>query len=129
VGLRWPDANWQLRHLYAPAAMVPGSTMPPCRFLFELRPVGKAGSASPLELSGKDAPPVGYEIVPTADARALAAYLVSLRANTPLFESPFTAPAPPEPASATNAASGTGTIAPIPYATSELQSQPDRTAK
>jgi cbb3-type cytochrome oxidase cytochrome c subunit len=93
VGWRWPDANWQLRHLYAPAALVPGSMMPPYRFLFELRPVGKQPSASALQFSGKDAPPAGYEIVPTEVARALAAYLVSLRADAPLFESPFTAPA------------------------------------
>jgi cbb3-type cytochrome oxidase cytochrome c subunit len=101
VGLRWPDANWQLRHLYAPAAMVPGSTMPPYRFLFELQPVGRHPSARALQFAGKDTPPDGYEIVPTDDARALAAYLVSLRANAPLFESPFTAPAAP-PATATN---------------------------
>jgi len=101
VGLRWPDANWQLRHLYAPAAMVPGSMMPPYRFLFELQPVGRQPSASALQFSGKDAPPDGYEIVPTDDARALVAYLVSLHADAPLFESPFTAPAAP-PAAATN---------------------------
>jgi hypothetical protein len=43
----------------------------------------------------KDAGPVTREIVPTDEARALAAYLVSLRADVPLFEAPFTAPAPP----------------------------------
>ena len=101
VGLRWPDANWQLSHLYAPAAMVPGSTMPPYRFLFELRPVGRQPSVSALQLSGNAAAPAGYEIVPTDAARELAAYLVSLHADTPLFESPFTAPAPP-PVAVTN---------------------------
>ncbi len=95
LGLRMPDVNWQLRHLYAPAATVPGSTMPPYRFLFEFRKIGRQPSASALQLSGKDAPPAGYEIVPTEAARALATYLVSLRANAPLFESPFTAPAAP----------------------------------
>jgi cbb3-type cytochrome oxidase cytochrome c subunit len=101
VGLRQPDVNWQLRHLYAPAADIPGSTMPPYRFLFALRKVGKQPSASALQLSGDFAPPAGFEIVPTDDAQALAAYLVSLRAGAPLFESPFTAPAAP-PATATN---------------------------
>ncbi|MBP9902744.1 MAG: cbb3-type cytochrome c oxidase subunit II [Verrucomicrobia subdivision 3 bacterium] len=100
VGWRWPDANWQLRHLYAPAAEVQGSTMPAYRFLFELRPLGKPAAASALQLSGAFAPPAGFEIVPTDAARALAAYLVSLRADAPLFESPFTAPA--APAAATN---------------------------
>ena len=102
LGLRMPDANWQLRHLYAPAAMVPGSMMPPYRFLFELRTVGRQASSSALQLPGGFAAPAGYEIVPTDAARALAAYLVSLRADAPLFESPFTAPAAP-PAAATNA--------------------------
>lgn len=95
VGLRQPDVNWQLRHLYAPAAEIAGSTMPPYRFLFELRKVGKQPSASALQLSGDFAPPAGFEIVPTDSAQALAAYLVSLRADAPLFESPFTAPAAP----------------------------------
>ncbi len=94
-GLRWPDANWQLRHLYAPASEVPGSTMPPYRFLFEQRKIGRQASASALQVSGAFAPLAGYEIVPTAGARALAAYLVSLHADVPLFESPFTAPAAP----------------------------------
>lgn len=101
VGLRLPDVNWQLRHLYAPTSEIQGSTMPPYRFLFELRKVGKQSSASALQLSGKFAAPAGYEIVPTDEARALAAYLVSLRADAPLFESPFTAPAT-APAAATN---------------------------
>jgi len=42
--------------------------------------------------------PEGVEVVPTDSARALTAYLVSLRAESPLFESPFTPPAPPAPA-------------------------------
>lgn len=111
VGLRQPDVNWQLRHLYAPASMVPGSTMPPYRFLFELRKLkpGQRPSpdAIPLSAAGiffdvsKDTGPVDSELVPTEDARALAAYLVSLRADAPLFEAPFTAPTPP-PAASTN---------------------------
>lgn len=95
LGRRQPDANWQLRHLYAPASEVPGSTMPPYRFLFEQRKIGRQASASALQFSGAFAPLAGYEIVPTAAARALAAYLVSLHADVPLFESPFTAPAAP----------------------------------
>lgn len=91
VGLRLPDVNWHLRHLYAPASEIAGSTMPPYRFLFELRKVGKQPSASALPMAGAFAAPTGYEIVPTEQARALAAYLLSLRADAPLFESPFTA--------------------------------------
>jgi len=98
---RKPDANWQLRHLYAPQAEVKDSTMPPYRFLFEKRKVGKVPAEDALKLTGEFAPPAGYEIVPTDDARALAAYLLSLRTDAPLFESPFTPP--PAPAPATNA--------------------------
>jgi cbb3-type cytochrome oxidase cytochrome c subunit len=98
---RKPDAAWQLRHLYAPQSEVAGSTMPPYRFLFEKRKVGKVPAADALKLTGEFAPPAGYEIVPTDDARALVAYLLSLRTDAPLFESPFTPP--PAPAAATNA--------------------------
>ncbi len=99
VGWRKPDMNWQLRHLYAPQSEVPGSTMPPYRFLFALRRVAKDSGA--LALTGDFAAPAGYEYVPTDDARALAAYLVSLRADAPLWEAPFTPP-PAPPTAATN---------------------------
>ena len=98
---RKPDANWQLRHLYAPAAEAPGSTMPAYRFLFEKRKVGKVASADALQLTGEFAPPAGFEIIPTDAARALVAYLLSLHADAPLFESPVTPP--PVTAPATNA--------------------------
>ena len=42
IGVRQPDANWHLRHLYAPAAEVKGSTMPAYPFLFERRESIKA---------------------------------------------------------------------------------------
>ncbi len=98
VGMRLPDAAWHLRHLYAPAGEVKGSTMPPYRFLFEQRKAGQTPSAHALNLTGEFAPPEGYEIVPTPDAQALVAYLLSLRANAPLFEAPVTPPPAPEPA-------------------------------
>ena len=111
VGLRQPDVNWQLRHLYAPQVEVPGSTMPPYRFLFEERKLKRGQQPSrdalPLTIEGKffdvskDTGPVDRELVPTDAARALAAYLVSLRADAPLFEAPFTPPPAPD-AAATN---------------------------
>jgi cbb3-type cytochrome oxidase cytochrome c subunit len=98
VGARLSDMNWHLRHLYAPATIVPGSTMPAYRFLFEKKKITGRPSADAVVVSGD------YQVVPTEAARALAAYLVSLRSDTPLFEAPFTAPAPPEAvAPATNA--------------------------
>ena len=108
VGVRQPDANWQLRHLYAPASVVNGSTMPPYRFLFRQRKIGNQGTAEALQLAGKFAAPAGYEIIPTDDARALAAYLVSLQADAPLFEGPFTAPE--APATSTNAPAATNQV-------------------
>lgn len=98
AGLRLADANWHLRHLYAPKAEVKDSTMPPYPHLFELRRVGKGNPADALAGLPAGSVPDGFEVVPTDSARALAAYLVSLRAEAPLFESPFTPPAPPAPA-------------------------------
>jgi cbb3-type cytochrome oxidase cytochrome c subunit len=91
IGIRQPDANWHLNHLYAPASIVTGSTMPPYRFLFEKRKLkaGRAPSPDALKLTGAFAPDAGFEIVPTADAQALVAYLRSLKSDAPLFEAPM----------------------------------------
>jgi cytochrome c oxidase cbb3-type subunit 2 len=107
VGARQPDINWHLRHLYAPSTEVPGSSMPPYRFLFELRRIGRTPSPDSLVLRPDLAPPAGYEIVPTPDAKALAAYLTSLRTDAPLFVAPLTV-APTTPISGTNAPAGPG---------------------
>ena len=86
--------NWQLQHLYAPASVVTGSTMPPFRFLFEVRKiVDSKPSPDALAVKKEFAPAAGLEVVPTAEARDLAAYLVSLKANAPLYEAPYTAAA------------------------------------
>jgi cbb3-type cytochrome oxidase cytochrome c subunit len=119
-GTRPYDINWHLAHLYAPKAMVTGSTMPPYRFLFEERPVGKGNPAEALVLPPGTVPE-GIEIVPTDAARALAAYLVSLRADAPLVEAPFTPPPAPA-APATNAPASTNRIAVHPYTAAELLS-------
>lgn len=79
-----------LRHLYAPQGEVKGSTMPAYRFLFEKRRIGRTPSLDALQLPGDLAPEAGFEIVPREEARLLAAYLVSLRAEAPLFEAPVT---------------------------------------
>lgn len=92
---RKPDLNWHLAHLYAPQMDVPDSTMPGYRFLFEERKAGHSPSPDALKLTGKFAARPGYEVVPTEKARALAAYLVSLHADAPLFESPVTPPPAP----------------------------------
>ncbi len=102
IGLRRPDAQWHLRHLYAPRAEVADSTMPPYRFLFELRKIGARPSPDALQLPPAFAPPPGYEVVPRPEAVALVAYLLSLRADAPLFEMPVTSL--PATTTATNAA-------------------------
>lgn len=94
IGVRMPDPNLQLLHLYAPGGVTPGSTMPAFRYLFEVRT--NAGAPSPDALKFPDnfphelLPPTGSEVVPTAEAKQLAAYLASLKANAPLYEAPFT---------------------------------------
>jgi cytochrome c oxidase cbb3-type subunit 2 len=90
IGARLPDANWQLVHLYAPQAVAKNSAMPPFRFLFEVRKIGDAPSPDALQFPQGFAPPAGCEVVPTPEAKQLAAYLLSLRADAPLYEAPFT---------------------------------------
>ncbi|MEI9962295.1 MAG: cbb3-type cytochrome c oxidase subunit II [Limisphaerales bacterium] len=89
VGLRY-DANWQLLHLYAPSSVVKDSRMPSFRYLFETRKIGRAPSADALNLPKEFAPADGYEIVPKTETKQLAAYLLSLRADVPLYSAPFT---------------------------------------
>ena len=90
LGTRLPDVQWHLLHLYAPQLVVKGSTMPSYRFLFAKRAIGRGPSPEALVLPGKLAPPPGYEVVPKPAAKALAAYLVSLHADAPLFVAPMT---------------------------------------
>jgi cytochrome c oxidase cbb3-type subunit 2 len=103
VGSRLPDANWHLLHLYAPRIEAKASTMPPYRFLFEKRQIGHRPSPDALSLPGDLAPAPGYEIVPRPAAKALAAYLTSLRADAPLFDAPISVPAPAGAPASTNA--------------------------
>jgi cbb3-type cytochrome oxidase cytochrome c subunit len=101
VGLRLPDANLLLRHLYAPQSVTKDSLMPPYRFLFEKRKIGRYPSPDALHFDDPAfAPPAGYEIVPKPEALALVAYLMSLHADAPLFEAPMSVA--PAAASSTN---------------------------
>jgi cbb3-type cytochrome oxidase cytochrome c subunit len=103
VGARLPDVNWQLAHLYSPQAFVKGSPMPPYRFLFEKKKLAQGAQPSGDAvkfLNGAGEP--GYEIVPKSEARQLVAYLLSLRAETPIFEAPLSGA--PASTTATNTA-------------------------
>lgn len=97
VGVRLPDLKWHLQHLYSPRSTVPGSgsPMPSYRFLFERKKI--TGQSSPDAFADPESK--DYEIVPKPEALSLAAYLLSLRAETPLYEAPMT----PPPAPKTNA--------------------------
>lgn len=99
VGARLGNLNWQLQHLYAPQSVDKNSAMPPFRFLFTVEKITGAPSPDALSLP-KGIVPDGYEVIPTDDAKNLAAYLVSLHADVPLYDAPFTpaisAPVPAE---------------------------------
>ena len=88
VGRRFAE-EWHYKHLYAPAAVSKGSTMPPYRHLFEERKIVGEPSPDALELPDDMAPETGYEIVPTAECKALLAYLLSLDQNYSLPEEPL----------------------------------------
>lgn len=90
IGVRAPDLNWQLQHLYAPRSLVKNSTMPAFRYLFTVQKIGAQPAPDALVLPKEFAPVNGLEVVPTAEAKQLAAYLLSLKNNVPLYEAPFT---------------------------------------
>jgi cytochrome c oxidase cbb3-type subunit II len=95
VGRRLPDANWQLLHLYAPRIVAKDSLMPPFRYLFETRKKVNGGfSPDALSLPQEFAPAGDYEVVPKPEAKKLVAYLLSLHADVPLYDAPFTPPQP-----------------------------------
>jgi cytochrome c oxidase cbb3-type subunit 2 len=77
------DRAWHLLHLYSPRVMVPRSTMPPYRYLFEEI---KAGGQRALDALPVTASKPGYVVVPKAEAVQLAEYLTTLDQSTPLQE-------------------------------------------
>lgn len=84
VGSRIPDTDYFYKLLYAPESKFAGKPiahgMPAYRFLFDVHPVAdRQPSAYALKLGSADAPAAGLEVVPTARAVALVAYLQSLK--------------------------------------------------
>jgi len=89
VGTR-SETNRILLHLYNPRdprLNTKGSVMPSYRFLFDTRKKGFFPAPDALLLP-PDAVPKDCEVVPRPAARALAAYLMSLRQTGYLFEAP-----------------------------------------
>ncbi len=80
------SAAWHFMHLYNPQGTSPGSIMPSYKFLFETRKIAGQVDAEALKLTGAQAPPPGYEVVPSNQARQLVAYLISLDHSHPLPE-------------------------------------------
>jgi cytochrome c oxidase cbb3-type subunit 2 len=80
--------TWLYAHLYDPTSVSPGTICPPMRFLFERRKI--AGQPSTDALAPADSAELAQtEVVPTHDAKALVAYLLSLkRSSYKLAEAP-----------------------------------------
>jgi cbb3-type cytochrome oxidase cytochrome c subunit len=103
AGPPWPEqtrglppmysAAWHHVHLYSPRSINLDSNMPSYRFLYRARRITDARSADSLKLTGSEAPPEGWEIIPTFDARCLVAYLMALNQSHPLKEVRSAAPA------------------------------------
>ena len=94
AGPPWPEqtaglppmysAAWHHVHLYSPRSINLDSNMPSYRFLYQTRRISDARSSDALQLTGSDAPPEGWEIVPTYDAKCLVAYMMALNQSHPL---------------------------------------------
>jgi cytochrome c oxidase cbb3-type subunit 2 len=78
VAHRFPTAAQLYRYLYDPYILNGHSSMPAYKFLFVEQKIRDLPSNDALVLDPADAPPAGWEIVPTADAKSLVAYLLSL---------------------------------------------------
>jgi cytochrome c oxidase cbb3-type subunit 2 len=92
VNTNWVEETTEklLLHLYNPRQTAPTSIMPSFRFLFEAREITPARLPAPesIALAHAAGLPAGHSLSPKPEARALVAYLLSLRAETPLFEAP-----------------------------------------
>ena len=82
VGVRHDKADWYYEHEYAPGSVSPGSNCPPMRFLFDRRRIVGQPSVEAVRVADEDAPAPGEEIVPRHDAKALVAYLLSLKRSS-----------------------------------------------
>jgi cbb3-type cytochrome oxidase cytochrome c subunit len=96
------SAAWHHVHLFSPRSINIDSDMPSYRFLYRARRISDAPSADALQLTGSDAPPAGWEVVPTYDAKCLVAYLMALNQSHPLKDvrSAGGGPASPAPSPA-----------------------------
>jgi cbb3-type cytochrome oxidase cytochrome c subunit len=105
---------WHHKHLYAPRSMNPDtrdSVMPAYQFLYEKRRISGERSADALHLTGADAPPAGWEVIPTYEAKCLVAYLMAQDQSHPLKEAKGVAVAAAAPSLGASAAAAAGSPA------------------
>jgi cytochrome c oxidase cbb3-type subunit II len=89
-------------------------THPSYKFLFDRRQIVGERSAAALNLTGRDAPRPGYQVVPTERAALLVSYLLSLDQS---YEFPEARPVEPAPETETApAAAGQPEVTPVPAA-------------
>lgn len=89
IGKRQPSADWHHAHLYAPQSLLKGSIMAPYKYLYIVRKIDGNPSPQALKLADGYKPKEGYEVIPTPEATALVAYLLSLNHNYSLPEAPL----------------------------------------
>ncbi len=117
LGVRETNVMRLYLKLYNARIEMPGSTMPRYPFLFEERRLRPGAEPSPEALQGFGfKPPPGMEVVPRLEARQLAAYLLSLKADTLYYETYLPRPPTASPAAAANPAAASATNAPAPNA-------------
>jgi cytochrome c oxidase cbb3-type subunit II len=88
IAIRYSD-DWHHKHLWKPDWQSPGSIMPRFAFLYETRKIVGERSVEAINFGSQEAAFVqpGYEVVPTAKAKALVAFLMWMeRASVPLPE-------------------------------------------
>jgi cytochrome c oxidase cbb3-type subunit II len=88
VGDRQTDPQWFYRYLYDPRAFNPETMMPAHKWLFKTMKIEGQPSSDAVKLEGGNAPAPGFEVVPTADGKALVNYLLALKKNYALPEAP-----------------------------------------
>ncbi len=95
VGSRRDKSDWLYTHFYEPETVSPGTNCPPLRFLFSRRKIVGQPSVEAIAVQSGDVPKAHEEeVVPGSEAKALAAYLLSLkRSSYKLAEAPEEKPA------------------------------------
>jgi cytochrome c oxidase cbb3-type subunit 2 len=86
VGVRLPNADWHLIHLYDPRSLVEWSIMPAFPYLFEEKDPEAVGPGDRVVPVRGPRAPAGKVVVATEDALALVEYLLSLRRVYPVPE-------------------------------------------